>query len=236
MAKQDKLMKAFEAFVNNDIESATDHYRQFFIESAQKINAQLEENFGGDMEEDFTDEISVDEEDGMEDDFSDFEDEDDDFEDDFESDEDDESEDEDDAEVPSAEEWEKFEDAFEELEALFNEVSGGEMDDVVEESFDYSKVAQPSMQETDADNTASTTAKAQDTGPTGVKATDGWTKDGTVKGSNVKAEYPDSETPKVEDHNNVMPNGKNAYKKTKTPSMKETDVDNTHSTVKAYKK
>lgn len=193
MAKREKLMKAFEAFVNNDLDKATEHYRQFFIESAQEINAKLEEDFGGDMEEDLYDEVGVEDEDmdEMEDsqdmddeedeDFSEFE------EMDFEDDEDmdDEDLDSEEDEAPSEEEWEDLEDAFGELEALFNEISG---DDEVKESFDYKKVAQPSMHETDADNTHSPVA-GEAKSPVGVDAKTGFSKDGVVKGSNVKAEY-----------------------------------------------
>lgn len=240
-------MKAFEAFVNNDTDSAKDYYRKFFIESAQEINSQLEEEFGGDMEEDLYDETEVDMEDGMDDEgedfadeFAEFEDEDgeDEMEDDVEGDN---FADEDDVEVP-VESWENFEDAFEELEALFNDASSNEMEEdeeMVEESFDYQGVKDPGMKSetgADASSSKSTVAKPQMKGPTGAKASDGWSKDGTVKGSNVKADYPDSEKAKDEGRSNVMANSKNAYTKQSVPSMKETGADNKQSITKPFKK
>ena len=57
----EKLMKSFEAFINHDTDTATKMYREFFIESAQAINAEMEEKldeeFGGDPEEDLVDEV-----------------------------------------------------------------------------------------------------------------------------------------------------------------------------------
>ena len=247
MAKQQKLMEAFDAFINNDLKTAKKCYREFFIESAREINATLEEEFGGDMEDELYDEVGVDldDDEGVEDfeefeDFEDFEDEeegheDHDEEDEFDDEEEFDDEDEEEHHAPTEEEWEDFEDAFEELEALFNDARDGEADDLVEESFDYTKVQVPSNAESAVD-AKSPVAPEQKVGPTGAKASTMFSKDGHVSGSNTKLETPDADKPHVEDHNNVMKNGQHAYKPEAMPKMKEPSGINTHSNLKPYKK
>ena len=139
----DKLMKSFEAFINHDTDTATRMYREYFIESAQAINSEMEEEleeaFGGDPEADLVDEVVAegfgDEEDeGAEadpfggdtggDDFGG---------EDAGADEFGAEDAGADVEVP-AEEWQEIQSHFDELEALFAELGdGSEGDDL---SFD----------------------------------------------------------------------------------------------------
>lgn len=253
MAKLDKLMKSFEAFINNDTKSATQMYREFFIESAQEINKnleedleesidaegdeQLEEAFGDDMGDDLMSDIEVEDEEAT-DEFG--------GEEDFGAEEDFGGEEEA-ADAPGAEEWAEIQDAFDELEALFDELGGaeGEEDDAeldfeaeddfggdelefgdedegeeLDESIQMKAVKDPNMKsEKDGVNKTSIVSKKAKS-PMGVKGTDGWTKDGTVSGSNTDLDTSSAETPKVDDQNNVMDSGKGAYKKTQEPNMK----------------
>lgn len=252
MAKMDKLMKSFEAFINNDSKAATQMYREFFIESAQEINKQLEEGmdeeleeaFGGDMGDDFMDDVAVEDEgmDDMDDEFGGEE-----AADEFGM-EDDMGEEAPAEEAPSSEEWAEIQDAFDELEALFDELGGGDepeedlgfeddsMDDMagdelefgdedeLEESFQMKKVADPGMKKEEGDVNKATIVAKKAKSVSGIKGTDGWTKDGTVTGSNTELDTSSAETPKVEDQNNVMDNGKSAYKKTSEPNMKHEEA------------
>ena len=250
----EKLMKSFEAFINHDTDTATKMYREFFIESAQAINAEMEEKldeeFGGDPEEDLVDEVVAEgfgdegaapfggeesqEEEAAEDEFGG---------DDFGGEE---AQGEP-VEVP-ADEWQEIQDQFDELEALFaelgdgqggdddlsfdeeggeDEISFGDDEDHLEESIQMKKVADPGMKsETEADNVKPVLAKQVKSPVAGVSATAGYAGDGTVKGSNTKRDNPDSEKPKVEDRNNVMPSGKKMMKPApKGASSKETESD-----------
>lgn len=153
-------------------------------------------------------------------------------------------------ELPTPEQWANVNDKFDELEALFDELGGDDFgaeeepagdfggnefgaedelqfgdDEELDESFQMKAVKDPGMgKETDADKGAKSCLAKQPKSPMGVKASDGWTKDGTVTGSNDKADYTDTETPKVEDQNNVMDNGKKAYKKHAEPNMKSEEA------------
>ena len=242
----EKLMKSFEAFINHDTDTATKMYREFFIESAQAINAEMEEKldeeFGGDPEEDLVDEVVAEgfgdeetpEEEAAEDEFGG---------DDFGGEE---AQGEP-VEVP-ADEWQEIQDQFDELEALFaelgdgqggdddlsfdeeggeDEISFGDDEDHLEESIQMKKVADPGMKsETEADNVKPVLAKQVKSPVAGVSATAGYAGDGTVKGSNTKRDNPDSEKPKVEDQNNVMTSGKKMMKPApKGASSKESDAD-----------
>ena len=255
MANLNKLYKAFDAFSNHDLETSKKMFRGFFIESAREINQrmekQLNEEFGQEPEDDLFDEISADE---GEDESTD--------EDLFGADEDtDEFEDEDEegTYVP-ADDWAEIQDKVDELEALFKELGGdavtdeddslfdeedegdvlefGDEDDEyddegnLKEGYELKKVQVPEMhRETNVDNTTSPVA-GNAVSPVGVKATDGWTKDGVVKGSNVKLDTPDAETAKVEDNNNVQPNGKGIYRTSNAKATtKESGEVNTKSPI-----
>lgn len=243
MAKLDKLMKSFEAFINNDTKAAQQSYREFFIESAQEINTQLEEElnetFGGDMEADLYDEVGVEDESEGEtfgdDEFSD---------DEFES-EDEFGSDDVAAEAPSSDEWAEIQDAFDELERKFAELGGAddeadlgfdepadefggedelefgdEEEDELNEAFQMKLVADPKMKSEVAGTDVHTIVNKKAKSVSGIKGTDAWSKDGTVTGSNTELDTSAAETPKVEDQNNVMDSGKAAYKKHAAPSMK----------------
>lgn len=252
----EKLMKSFEAFINHDTDTATKLYREYFIESAQAINSemedQLDEEFGGDMEGDLYDEVVAEAEgDEEENPFGG----------------DDAAEEEPAEESPfggddmggeaegedvvvPADEWQEIQDQFDELEAMFaemsdgsfegedddlnfddeggeDEISFGDDEDELQEGYQMRSVKDPGMKsETEADNVKPVLA-SQKPSPVGVSATAGYAGDGKVKGSNTKRDTPDAETPKVEDHNNVMANGKKAYQKSSQAgaSKKEKDVD-----------
>lgn len=248
----EKLMKSFEAFINHDTDTATKMYREFFIESAQAINAEMEEKldeeFGGDPEEDLVDEVVAEgfgdegaapfggeesqEEEAAEDEFGG---------DEFGGEDAGEP-----VEVP-AEDWQEIQDQFDELEALFAELGGdeggedlsfdeeggedeisfGDDEDHLEESIQMKKVADPGMKsETEADNVKPVLAKQVKSPVAGVSATAGYAGDGTVKGSNTKRDNPDSEKPEVKDQNNVMASGKKLMKPApKGASSKETEAD-----------
>lgn len=250
----EKLMKSFEAFINHDTATATSLYREYFIESAQAINAEheeeLEEAFGGDPESDLVDEVVAEgfgDDEGQADPFG-AEDEGaaEESEGDFGSDDEVEGEP---VEVP-ADEWQEIQDQFDELEALFAELGDGEgqsddlsfdeeggedeivfgddEDDQLEESIQMKNVSDPGMKsETGADNVKPVLAKQAKSPVNGVSATAGYAGDGTVKGSNTKRDNPDSEKPKVEDRNNVMQSGKKAYKPAsqKGAASSEKDAD-----------
>lgn len=236
----EKLMKSFEAFINHDTDTATKMYREFFIESAQAINAEMEEKldeeFGGDPEEDLVDEVVAEGfgDEAAEDEFGG---------DDFGGEE---AQGEP-VEVP-ADEWQEIQDQFDELEALFaelgdgqggdddlsfdeeggeDEISFGDDEDHLEESIQMKKVADPGMKsETEADNVKPVLAKQVKSSVAGVSATAGYAGDGTVKGSNTKRDNPDSEKPEVKDQNNVMASGKKLMKPApKGASSKESDAD-----------
>lgn len=234
-------MKSFEAFINNDTKAAQQSYREFFIESAQEINKQLEEEldegFGGDMEADLYDEV------GVEDEAEDFG-----GEDEFGAEE--EVEDfggeEMGAEAPSGDEWAEIQDAFDELESLFAELGGSdeeadlgfdepadefggedeimfgdeEDEDELTEAFQMKTVADPKMKSEVAGTDTHTIVNKKAKSVSGIKGTDAWSKDGTVTGSNTELDASWAEKPKVEDQNNVMDSGKAAYKKHAAPSMK----------------
>lgn len=243
-------MASFEAFINEDTTQAKQLYREFFIESAQEINKQLEE--GMDEEVDADEDAEV-----VEEGFGMFEADDEpeaelggDMGDDLLSDVEADGEDfgaEDDAEggLPTADQWAEIKDAFDELEALFDEDGSGESDedlglddgagdeldmdtlefgdeseeDELKEGVELRKVADPGMDhETEAHNTKSPIAK-QGKSPTGATATSAVAGDGTVTGSNTKLDD-SAESPDVDDQCNVMDSGKKAYSATKEPNMK----------------
>lgn len=243
--KLKKLYMAFDAYANHDIETARSLYRSHLIETARSINAemdkQLNEEFDLDQDEDFKNEVSVPEEDFPEDDFADS--------DEFGSEEDEEV-------TPT--EWQEMQDKLDELEAMFKELSGGavedseldvdsfgdedqdeilfgdeEDEDGLKESFSLKPAKVPDMtKETNVDNTKSPIASTAKS-PVGVNAQDGWTKDGTVKGSNVKLDTSSAETPDVKDFNNVQSSGKGIYKTAKNTAKTKEDADvNTKSTIK----
>ena len=238
-----KLMKSFEAFINHDTDTATKMYREFFIESAQAINAEMEEKldeeFGGDPEEDLVDEVVAEG-------FGDEETPEEAAEDEFGGDEFGGEDAGEPVEVP-AEDWQEIQDQFDELEALFAELGGdeggedlsfdeeggedeisfGDDEDHLEESIQMKKVADPGMKsETEADNVKPVLAKQVKSPVAGVSATAGYAGDGTVKGSNTKRDNPDSEKPEVKDQNNVMASGKKLMKPApKGASSKETEAD-----------
>lgn len=114
MANINKMLEAFEHFINNDTDKAKESYRQFFIESAKEINRKLDEATEDEFEEEFED-------DSME------------STDEFEDESTDEVEDE---LVTGDEEgeWTDVQDKFAELESLFAEFADeldqyGEVDD-----------------------------------------------------------------------------------------------------------
>lgn len=133
-----KLMESFDAFINNDLETAKQLYREYFIESAQAIKAELdeqveeeldesvegeeeevvEESFGGDPEADLYGEVMAEGDDP------------------FASDEESAPADEfgadeevSDAELPTADEWQEIQAEFDQLQALFDELGSGESDE-----------------------------------------------------------------------------------------------------------
>ena len=240
---------AFDAYVNHDMDTARSLFRSHLIESARSINAdmdkQLNEEFNLDQDEDFADDVKFDEDEvqddelpATEDDYAD-------------------SDDFDESEV-SAPEWQEMQDKLDELEAMFKELSGGavedhdedflnsddeqdeilfgdeETDDELKESFDLKSVKVPDMtKETNVDNTKSPTAGVAKSPVPGVSAANGWTKDGTVKGSNVKLDTPDAQKPEVKDNNNVQSSGKSIYQNAKNTARTKEDAGvNTKSTIK----
>lgn len=242
MARLDKLMKSFEAFINNDTKAATQSYREFFIESAQEINKQLEEeldeSFGGDPAEDLYDEVGVEDEESEEgfggeeaaDDFGG---------EDFGAEEAEE------VELPSSDEWAEIQDAFDELESLFAELGGAdeeadlgfdepaddfggedeivfgdEEDEELKEAFQMKAVKDPAMKSEVAGTDTHSIVNKKAKSVSGIKGTDGWSKDGSVTGSNTELDTSSAEKPKVEDQCNVMDSGKAAYKKHAAPAMK----------------
>lgn len=254
----EKLMKSFEAFINHDTDSATRLYREYFIESAQAINAemedQLDEEFGGDMEGDLYDEVVAEAEHEDDNPFGGESAAEDEPADEFGAEDDAAGEFGGEAEgedvVVPADEWQEIQDQFDELEALFAEMGDGsvegededlnfddegedeisfgdEQEPELQEGYQMRKVKDPGMKsETEADNVKPVLA-SQKPSPVGVTATAGYAGDGKVKGSNTKRDNPDSEKAKVEDHSNVMANGKKAYQKSTQAgaSKKEKDVD-----------
>ena len=249
----EKLMKSFEAFINHDTDTATKLYREYFIESAQAINSemedQLDEEFGGDMEGDLYDEVVAEAEgDEEENPFGG----------------DDAAEEEPAEESPfggeaegedvvvPADEWQEIQDQFDELEAMFaemsdgsfegedddlnfddeggeDEISFGDDEDELQEGYQMRSVKDPGMKsETEADNVKPVLAKQVKSPVAGVSATAGYAGDGTVKGSNTKRDNPDSEKPEVKDQNNVMASGKKLMKPApKGAASKESNVDST---------
>lgn len=139
-----KLMESVQAFVDNDLEKASRLYREYFIETAQRINREIEEaavgeDFGGDMGGSLCGEVgyALDEDDDADADVANAEG--DDGVDEFASDvaadvegdlEGDEFEGEDgegegEVEMPSEDEWREISDHIDELTALFNEMGAG---------------------------------------------------------------------------------------------------------------
>lgn len=240
-----KLEKVFEAFVNHDQETAARYFREYFVENAREINKQLQsqlnEDFGGDQDEDFEDDISVDDE-TQDDSVNEFS-------------SDDESQDEGSfvsgdewAEIQSK--VDELEALFKELggdavvdgddvDLDLNDEEDDDLDTIefgdesedddefkVNESISLKPVKDPNMKkETNVDNVKSPVA-GNAKSPTGVKASDGWTADGNVTGSNTSLTADGVPSPKVEDKNNVHNSGKEIYKPASVkPKTKEDSVN-----------
>lgn len=251
MAKMDKLIKSFEAFINEDTTQAKQLYREFFIESAQEINRDLQESMEEELEE------GILEEENLEEGFDVFEAEDEesepemggDMSDDFEDDvavEDPEGTGEEEDDAPTAEEWAELSDAFDELEALFDEISGGEEagedlgiddggdadldmdeiefgDDELKEGIEMKAVKDPDMKSEEQGVDTHSPVASQKPSPVGVNATDGIAGDGKVTGSNTKLDT-SAPGPQVDDHGNQMNSGKEAVKKEKEPKMNKEEA------------
>lgn len=159
-----KLMESVQAFVDNDLERAERLYREYFIETAQRINREIEESavsedFGGDMGgslcgevgyplEEEEDEFAVADDDGVDEFAADVTD---DVNGELEGDVEFGEEGEGEVEMPTEDEWREISDHIDELTALFNEMGAGageepeefggdegavEDDDAGDESFD----------------------------------------------------------------------------------------------------
>lgn len=155
--------------------------------------------------------------------------------DDFDADEDHEES----TEVPDHEQWEKIIDAFDALSSMFDEIendddmnfededededeedgddfSGVDFgDEHVEESFKMKSVPAPDKTEKPGVDKKSPVAKNAKSPIEGVKPVT--IKDGNVDATDDKFKNSDAMDAKVEDHNNVMPNGKKAVKPAKAP-------------------
>lgn len=135
-----KLMESVQAFVDNDLERASRLYREYFLETAQRINREIEESavneeFGGDMGgslcgevgyplEEEEDEFAVADDDGVDEFAADVTD---DVNDELAGGDEfgDESEGEGEVEMPTEDEWREISDHIDELTALFNEMGAG---------------------------------------------------------------------------------------------------------------
>lgn len=143
--------------------------------------------------------------------------------------------------APDADQWESIKTAFDALERMFDEIEGGDAefddgsddfgdegqesdefgdvdfgDQKMGESFQMKKVAEPEKSEKAGVNKKSVVAKNAKSPVDGVKPVT--IKDGTVDATDDKFENSDALDAKVEDHNNVMDNGKHVMKPAKTPS------------------
>ncbi|QOI71733.1 putative structural protein [Erwinia phage pEa_SNUABM_47] len=143
---------------------------------------------------------------------------------------------------PDADQWESIKSAFEDLERMFDEIEGGDGvefeddqsddfgdaeesedefgdvqfgDEKVGEAFQMKKVAAPEKTEKAGVNKKSVVAPNAKSPVDGVKPVT--IKDGTVDATDDKFENSDALDAKVEDHNNVMDNGKHVMKPAKTP-------------------
>ncbi|AFC21697.1 virion structural protein [Cronobacter phage vB_CsaM_GAP32] len=141
-------------------------------------------------------------------------------------------------ETPDADQWESIKTAFDALERMFDEIEGGEADfgdedgeeeqesdefadvdfgdDKFGESFQMKKVSEPEKSEKAGVNKKSVVAKNAKSPVDGVKPVT--IKDGSVDATDDKFENSDALDAKVEDHNNVMDNGKHVMKPAKTPT------------------
>lgn len=144
-------------------------------------------------------------------------------------------------ETPDSEQWESIKTAFDALERMFDEIEGGDAefddgsddfgdeeqesddfdgvdfgDEKVGEAFQMKSVAAPEKSEKSGVNKKSVVAKNAKSPVDGVKPVT--IKDGTVDATDDKFENSDALDAKVEDHNNVMPNGKHVMKPAKTPT------------------
>ena len=143
--------------------------------------------------------------------------------------------------APDADQWESIKTAFDALERMFDEIEGGEAefddgssdigseeqesdefgdvnfgDEKVGESFKMKNVTAPEKTEKSGVNKKSVVAKNAKSPVDGVKPVT--IKDGTVDATDDKFENSDALSAKVEDHNNVMDNGKHVMKPAKTPT------------------
>lgn len=143
--------------------------------------------------------------------------------------------------APDADQWESIKTAFDALERMFDEIEGGDAefddesgdfgdeeqesdqfgdvdfgDEKMGESFQMKKVSEPEKSEKAGVNKKSVVAKNAKSPVDGVKPVT--IKDGTVDATDDKFENSDALSAKVEDHNNVMDNGKHVMKPAKTPS------------------
>lgn len=142
--------------------------------------------------------------------------------------------------APDADQWEEIKDAFDALERMFDEIEGGDAefgddefsdedegeegefgdvdfgDEHMGESFQMKKVSEPEKSEKAGVNKKSVVAKNAKSPVDGVKPVT--IKDGSVDATDDKFENSDALDAKVEDHNNVMDNGKHVMKPAKTPT------------------
>lgn len=141
---------------------------------------------------------------------------------------------------PDSDQWESIKSAFEDLERMFDEIEGGDGvefddeqsdefddeqsdefgdvqfgDEKVGESYQMKKVAEPEKTENAGVNKKSVVAPNAKSTVDGVKPVT--IKNGTVDATDDKFENSDAMDVKVEDHNNVMDNGKHVMKPAKTP-------------------
>lgn len=261
MANIKLLQEAIQAFANGDNEVADKKMRKYFVEQAQEINKQLEEEMDSE-EEEMCEDIDTGEEEDMTNDVGYKLNEEEDLEEglfneadedadvfvsgdegsaDFSMDGEGEGSVEVSGEAPDADQWESIKTAFDALERMFDEIEGGDADfddnsgdigDEEEESDEFSdvefgdekfgeafqmkSVAAPEKSEKSGVNKKSVVAKNAKSPVDGVKPVT--IKDGTVDATDDKFENSDALDAKVEDHNNVMPNGKHVMKPAKTPT------------------
>ncbi len=259
MAKMDKLIKSFEAFINEDATQSKQLFREFFIESAQEINRDLQESMDEELNEEALEEAQLEEgEEALEEGFDVFEADDepemggdmgDDLVDDISADEgEDFGGDEAADDAPSAEEWAELSDAFDELEALFDEIAGddesgddlgvddggeadldmdeiefGDDEDPLKEGIEMKAVKDPGMTSEESDVDTGTLVASQKPSPVGINATDGIAGDGKVTGSNTKLDT-SAPGPDVDDHGNQLSSGKQAVKKVAEPKMNKEEA------------
>lgn len=258
MANIKLLQEAIQAFANGNNEVADKKMRRYFVEQAQEINKKLEEEFEAE-EEEISEDINTDPEESMTGEVGYKLDEDEEFELDesmfqpgqMQTEEDEHPEDgSDDVEFEEEEtiedgsdddKWESIRTALEDLERMFDEVSGGAVDFEDEESEDIGDVEEtedefgdvqfgdervgeaykmkpvsaPEKTEKSGVNKKSPVAPNAKSPVEGVKPV--VIKDGHVDATDDKFENSDAMSVKVEDHNNVMDNGKNVMKPAKTP-------------------